>query len=323
MNADFRPFPWLRNPHLQTVIANFLVSPEFRGPVREVHVHLPDGDRLVLHDSEPSVWRAGGPVALLVHGMGGSHQSAYMQRVTYRLLNRGWRAVRMDLRGCGRGAGLARALYTAGSSHDVRTAIEEIRRWCPGSPVALIGFSLGGNIVLKLAGEAGDRSVAGLVRVVALAPPIDLEKCADLLAKRGNRLYNQYFVRDLVTQLRHNERNLPDARRTRLPRQLTVRLFDEVYTAPRSGFKDALDYYRRSSSAPLVHRIPMPTLILTARDDPFIAVEPFEIVKAPPHVAIKIMPYGGHLGFIGPDGAGGVRWGERYVTEWITNGLPV
>jgi uncharacterized protein len=323
MIADFRPFPLLRNPHVQTVLANFMRSPQFRRPVREVQVRLPDGDRLILHDSKPSAWRDCGPVVLLVHGLGGTHQSSYMQRVTLSLLNRGWRAVRMDARGCGRGAGLARKLYNAGDSEDVRAAIEEIRRWCPGSPVTLLGFSLGGNLVLKLAGEAGERPVAGLERVAAIAPPIDLEMCADLLAKRGNRLYDQYFVRDLVNQLRQNERRLPDLPRTKLPQPLTVRLFDEVYTAPRRGFKDALEYYRRCSSAPLLPRIPIPSLILTARDDPFIAVAPFEAAKVPSHVSIKIMHNGGHLGFLGSDGAGGIRWAERYVTEWITNGLPV
>lgn len=323
MQTDFRPFPLLRNPHLQTVIANFMRGPQLRGPVREVQVHLPDGDRLVLHDSNPPTWQPGGPVALLVHGLGGSHQSAYMQRVTHALLNRGWRAVRMDLRGCGRGAGLARALYTAGNSGDVRAAVEEIQRRCPGAPVTLLGFSLGGNLVLKLAGEASDRPLPGVDRVAALAPPIDLEMCANLLARRRNRLYDQYFVRDLVSQLRQNERSYPDAPRTRLPRPLTVRMFDEVYTAPRGGFKDALDYYRRSSSAPLLPRIAVPSLILTARDDPFIAVEPFEAARVPAHVTIKIMPYGGHLGFLGYDGTGGVRWAERYVTEWVTSGLTV
>ena len=98
---------------------------------------------------------------------------------------------------------------------------------------------------------------------------------------------------------------------------MTLRLFDELYTAPRNGFADALDYYRRSSAAPLVPRIRVPTLILTARDDPFIAVEPFEGLRAPAHVRVQIAPYGGHVGFLGRDGAGGIRWADRRVVGWL------
>ncbi len=192
--TDFQPLPLLSNPHLQTVLGNFLRGSPFHGPVREVLVELPDGDRLVLHDSVPAEWGRGEPVALLVHGMGGDHRSAYMQRVATLLLERGWRAVRMDQRGCGRGVGLARRPYNAGRSDDVRAAVAEVRRWSPDSPVALLGFSLGGNVVLKLAGEAADRPVAGLARVVALAPPIDLERCANLLAKPQNVIYGRLFV---------------------------------------------------------------------------------------------------------------------------------
>jgi predicted alpha/beta-fold hydrolase len=285
-----------------------------------VLVGLPDGDRVVLHDSQPAEWQVGGPMALLVHGMGGDHRSGYMQRVTQLFLQRGWRAVRMDQRGCGRGVGLARRPYNAGRSDDVRAAVAEVRRWSPESPVTVIGFSLGGNVILKLAGEAADIPLPGLALVVAVAPPIDLEKCAVLLAQPRNRIYDQFFVRELLLQVRQNERCSPGSLRTHFRRPLTVRKFDEVYTAPRSGFADALDYYRRSSSAPLLPRIHVPTLILTARDDPFIAVEPFEAAKTPSHVTIKIVRHGGHLGFLGRDGAGGVRWAEHYLTEWVTNG---
>ena len=101
---------------------------------------------------------------------------------------------------------------------------------------------------------------------------------------------------------------------------MTVRLFDELYTAPRAGFSDAADYYRRSSSAPFIGRITLPTLILTARDDPFIAVEPFEALTPPPRVTLRILPHGGHAGFLGRDGAGGIRWAERRVVNWLMEG---
>ena len=103
-----------------------------------------------------------------------------------------------------------------------------------------------------------------------------------------------------------------------MARRLTLRIFDDLYTAPQGGFADALDYYRRSSALPLITRIAVPALILTARDDPFVAVEPFEALKPPAHVEVRIVPRGGHLGFLGWDGAGGVRWAERVVADWVT-----
>ena len=141
-----------------------------------------------------------------------------------------------------------------------------------------------------------------------------------LIAQPRNRLYNTYFVRELVRQAHHRERFFPGLPRIRFPRNLTIRQFDELYTAPRCGFPDALDYYRRASSYMLVPRIQVPTFILTARDDPFIAVEPFDEMQLPLHIGLRIVPQGGHLGFLGWDGAGGFRWAERRMAEWIVSG---
>jgi predicted alpha/beta-fold hydrolase len=241
-----------------------------------------------------------------------------MQRVTGRLLSHSFRVVRMDLRGCGRGASLARRTYNGGCSADVRAAAAEIRRWDAAAPLVLIGFSLGGNIALRLAGEAATDPVHGLERVAVLAPPIDLECCAALLALRRNRFYDRYYARALTRQVRQQQRFFPDLPPVRLPRSTTVRLFDEFYTAPRGGFHNALEYYRWASSRPFIPRITVPTFILSARDDPFVAVEPFETLAVPPHVEVHLIRRGGHLGFLGWDGAGGIRWAERRVVDWVT-----
>jgi predicted alpha/beta-fold hydrolase len=317
---DFTPLPWLGNPHVQTVLANLWRGPRLRAPVRQRLVTLPDGDQLVLHDSTPPNWQPGHPIALLVHGLGGSHDSGYMRRMVRRLLPHGFRAVRLDLRGCGRGALLSRRTYNAACSGDVRAVARTLLDEAPRSPLTLIGFSLGGNIVLKLAGEAAADPLPGLARVTALAPPIDLERCAALLSLPRNRFYELHFVRNLVKQVRRRERHFPDLSRTPFPRHMTMRLFDDLHTAPQGGFTGALDYYRRAGARPLVPHIAVPAFLLTARDDPFIAVEAFEDLKVPPHIEVHIAARGGHLGFLGNDGNGGIRWAERRMAEWVVSG---
>src|SRR5262245_54267169 len=318
--VDFRPLPFLANPHLQTVLGSFWkgFTPPFDH--QERHLLLPDGDRLVLHDSAPGGWRPGGCIAVLVHGLGGSHRSGYLVRLAGLLLARKVRVVRLDLRGAGRGEALARRSYHGGCSEDVRAALEEIRRGEPSSPLLLAGLSLGGNIVLKLAGEAAERPVPGLERVAAVSAPIDLEACAALIGQPRNRFYEGHYVRALLEQTRRRQRLFPDLPRVRFPSPTTLRQFDDLWTAPVCGFADAADYYRRSASLPLIARIRVPAFLLTARDDPFICPEPFEALQAPPHVEVHITPYGGHMGFLGSDGAGGVRWADRRVVEWLTGG---
>jgi predicted alpha/beta-fold hydrolase len=320
--ADFRPLPLLRNPHLQTLLSVCLKGPAFRHPTVERLVELPDGDRIALHDTTAPGWAPGGRVALLLHGLSGAHWSPHVVRVARLLLPHGFRVFRMDLRGAGRGALLSRNTYHAGCSDDVRAAAAAIAGWCPGSPLTLVGFSLGGNVALKLAGEAADHPVPGLDRVAAVGPPIDLRACSDLLELPRNVVYNRYFIRHLVAQVRARERLIPGLRCTRFPRQLTLRGFDEVYTAPWGGFADAHDYYRRASALPLLGRIAVPALVLTARDDPFIAVGPFEELRPPPHVRVVIAAHGGHLGFLGADGAGGIRWADRLVAAWVAHPSP-
>lgn len=317
MHDRFRPLPLLGNAHLQTLLGHLLAGRGPRLAAHERQVGLPDGDRVVLHDLLPRAWRPGGRAVMLLHGLCGSHRSGSVQRLAGMLLPGGARAFIMDLRGAGRGAGLARRTYTAGSSDDVRHALAAVRSWCPGSPLALAGFSLGGNIALKLAGEAAADPVPGLDRVAAINPPIDLGRCAELLAEPRNRIYELYFVRKLVAIARRQRGFFPDLPEVRFPRRTTMRLFDDLYTAPRWGYAGALDYYRRASAAPLVGRIAVPAWILTARDDPFVAVEPFEALPRLPHVEVHIADRGGHLGFLGSDGRGGFRWGERRAADWL------
>ncbi len=316
-DRDFRPLPFLGNAHLQTVLGSLLLTPPFSALSHARPVRLPDGDQLLLHDSIPGGWKAGGPIAVLIHGLTGSHRSSYVQRLAGQLLPRGIRAVRLDLRGAGQGVTLARRPYHAGCSDDVRAALAEVHRWSPASPLVLVGFSLGGNVSLKLTGEAADDPVPNLVGTVAVGPPIDLKKCLQLLMLPRNRFYELHFLRHLIALVHRRERLFPDLTKTRFPRGINIQQFDELYTAPRSGFDGALDYYARASSLPFIPRIQVPTLIVTARDDPFISAEPFETLTDLANVEVRILARGGHLGFLGWDGGGGIYWGERRVVEWI------
>lgn len=277
-------------------------------------VTLADGDALAVHDSCPPAWRTGEPIALLVHGLGGCHRSGYMRRITNGLTVAGVRVFRLDLRGAGSGMKLARKYYNAACSNDVRAVLEKLHQEHPTSPLLLLGFSLGGNIVLRLAGEAARQPVTGLAGVVAVAPPIDLVRCSKLITRQP--FYDRFYVRQLIAQVREHAQHFPDLPEVRFPPRSSLRDFDEVYTAPRWGYASALDYYGRASAQPLIADIQLPCLILTARDDPFVALAPFLELKPSKAVTLEIAAHGGHLGFLGWDGAGGLRWAETRVVAW-------
>jgi uncharacterized protein len=317
-HKEFRPLPLLSNGHVQTLLGTLFPGQALADPAVEYRASLSDGDQMAFHENSAPSWQPGDRIALLVHGLGGSHRSRHIQRIARLLLPHGWRVIRLDLRGCGNGLPLARHCYHGGCSDDVRAVAAEIARMHPTSPLTVIGVSLGGNIVLKMAGEVNEHPVPNLERVAALAPPIDLMSCAAMLARPQCRLYERHFLKDLIAEAVARQHFFPDLPPLRFPQTMTIRLFDELYTAPRRGFADASDYYRRSSSFPLLERIQVPTLILAARDDPFIAVEPFEALSLPCHVQVRIQNHGGHLGFLGRDGAGGYRWAERRIAEWVT-----
>lgn len=311
----FRPLPALGNAHIQTILAHLLPGPSFSWPTRQRILDVGDGDCLVWHDSVPPAWRPGQPVVVLIHGLGGSHRSGYMQRSARRFWQLGCRVVRADLRGCGAGIRLAQRPTHGGLSDDIRRLLQAVALAAPGSRLLLIGFSLGGNIVLKAAGEGG--LPVNLAALAAVAPPIDLALCAAKLSAPRQRLYDLYFVNDLLAQARQRERFFPATRAPQLrgPAKC-LRGFDDAYTAPLWGFADAADYYRQQSSWPWITRIQVPTLLLTAADDPFIAVEPFLALAPGGAITVEIQRHGGHLGFLGSDGHAGIRWVDARLQAW-------
>ncbi len=315
---NFVPHPWLRNGHLQTVAGRLL-----RGPKSPLHatyheIEVCGGDRLTLLDSVPENWAAGKPQALIVHGLGGCARASYVVRVASRLVRMGVRVVRMNLRGAGSGFGLARGIYHAGRTADLRSVVEWMSRKSQGSPLALVGFSLGANLVLKLASEASDTPLDGLDCVLAANPPIDLAACCRQIQRKENRLYDRNFVKQLLCQIGRLHEIYPDLGSVNLPKSLTLLDFDDLYTAPRNGFAGAADYYARNSAADFVPRIEVPGLIIHALDDPFIPVEPFRNITFPQDLALELIPGGGHLGYLSHRAWNGDRrWLDGRLTVWL------
>src|SRR5262249_24836278 len=173
-------------------------------------VTSPAGARLVLHDGGPLGGEPGAPIVFLLHGLGGSSLPGYMQRPAGKLYPHGVRVVRMDLRGTGAGFGLARHFYHAGRTEDVRAALLDLHRDSPESPLFLFGFSLGGNMALKLAGEDAGDPVPMLTRVAAVAPPIDILRCSEMMSRPNCRYYDRFFARALIKLAKERRRHYPD-----------------------------------------------------------------------------------------------------------------
>jgi len=318
--GEFRPHPLFPTGHLQTLAGLFLPHGQTDQRALQHPVILDDGDQIILHDDCPATWSAGDRTALMIHGLAGCHASPYMQRIARKLVHRGVRTFRMDLRGCGAGVGLARLPYHSGRSEDALSALGKIAGLCPGSPTTLIGFSLGGNITLKLLGESAGGLPSQLCRAVAVCPPVDLLTCVRSLAQGVNRLYDRHFVKLLRQQLDVQRRLIPDAPLLDArQRPHSVFDFDEMFTAPVCGYGTALNYYRLCSSAQFVPDIQVPTLILAAADDPLVPRRMFAELRLSNAVALHLAPAGGHLGFIGRrNGDPDRRWMDWRVVEWAT-----
>jgi predicted alpha/beta-fold hydrolase len=315
----FRPHPLFRGGHAQTLAGAYWPQERRESNATSHRVTLPDGDVLVLHDDCPRDWPAGGRVVLLLHGLVGSHSSGYMLRASRKLARRGARTFRLDLRGCGAGAGLARRPYSAGCSDDVHAAVRHIESVCPGSPMALVGYSLSGNVLLKYLGESPGGVIAAVDRAMALNPPIDLERCVLSLDRFANRVYGRFFVRHLQASVKRLKQVHPDVAIPELyrrPRRLFD--FDDQYTAPMIGYAGARDYYLQCSANQFLKNIDVPTLILTAQDDPLVPLSSFEGVRLSEAITLHIAEGGGHLGYIASrNGDPDRRWMDWRIVDWV------
>jgi len=314
--------PRFTGGHFQTIYAwakprRFDALP----PPVERYFDVADDARVLAHCHwQPS--SADHPTLLLLHGLEGSSLAHYIGGMSDKAWAAGWNVVRLNQRNCCNTEHLSRGLYHSGLTHDPLFVIRELIRTEGISRLAIAGYSLGGNLTLKLAGEVGDGSLPELKAVCAVSPTMDLSACVKALERKSNIAYEFNFVRHLKARMRRKAAAFPEVfPLERLPGIWTVRQFDEAYTAPHHGFKDATDYYHRASALRVADHIRVPALILTAEDDPFVPTDAFNAhpVRQNPAITVVVTPHGGHCAFVehaqnGYDG----YWAEREVVRFVT-----
>ncbi len=333
---EFRPRRWLGNGHLQTIAGNFLPRRLALPPaVTElIPVPLPPEMRqlpgaIALDERLPSRvlchchWqpREAPATVVLVHGLEGSSRSQYVLGNSAKLWLAGFHVIRMNMRNCGGTDALSPTLYHSGLSGDVLAVL----RWClrRGLPrVVLAGYSMGGNLVLKAAGELGTSAPAALIGVAAVSPPIDLAESADALHLRSNRIYERRFLRNLSARYRRKAHLFPAIYREASLRHVhSIRDFDQQITGPYCGFSGAADYYARSGASRVLSRIAVPTLLIHALDDPFIRLTAAtrRSMESNPSLQLLEPRHGGHCAFLenpnprtGYDG----YWAERQLLRF-------
>lgn len=310
--STFKPAWWLHNPHLQTLWAPmFRRQPEIT--TRKEQLDLPDGDFLDLH------WygEGNGPIVVLLHGLGGSLESHYAKGMLKTIAAQGWRGVFMHFRGASDRPNRLPRHHHSGDTEDVQTLVEILKQREPNTPVAAIGFSVGGNVLLKWLGETGANNP--LVAAVAVSVPFELLKAANHINSGMTRFYQWYILRDVRDSI---ERKL---KVMKLPIEIasedlqTIKSFwdfDDQVTAPLHGFADVYDYYTKASSRQFLKRVEVPTLVIHSTDDPFMSKD--VLVSAnelSAKLILELSEGGGHVGFV----AGSLPWKPVY---WLENRIP-
>jgi predicted alpha/beta-fold hydrolase len=323
----FKAYRLFNSGHAQTLAA-------YAWPRRYRFKRLTVKDEERLFEVEPSVrvmahcrWqkdRSQHSTIVVWHGMEGSTSSVYMLAMAEKAFRAGFNVVRVNYRNCGGTERLGPTLYHGGMSGDLRTVIDELISKDGLKRIFPIGFSLGGNMVLKLAGEYGENPPGEVAAVCVVSPSVDLRASTELILNKSNWIYHKNFVRSLKNSIRVKQKLYPDLYDLgRLPRIQTIRDFDEQFTSVANGFANADDYYHQSSSVRVIDRIRIPTLIIHAKDDPFI---PFEPLRQPaftgnPYILVIATDRGGHVAFISAETNSEDRfWSENRAVEFCQFG---
>jgi len=263
--------------------------------------------------------RAEHSTLLMWHGMEGSTASAYMVSTADKAFRTGFNVVRVNIRNCGGTEHLSPTLYHGGLTHDARVVIEELIKTDKLPRLFLAGFSLGGNMILKLAGEYGENPPAEVLGICAVSPSVDLRASTLHMNLGRNWIYQQDFLRRLKNRLRRKKKLFPDLYDISDIGDIhSIEEFDDRFVAPAFGFADARDYYAKASSLPLIRHIRIPTLIIHAEDDPFIPFEPLRdpTVAANPYVILIATERGGHVAFLSANAGEDRLWAENRLVEF-------
>ena len=313
---------WAANRHVQTLWGK-LLRPPAPIPTRHERWQTPDDDFLDLHrlDAPP-----GRPRLLILHGLEGTIRSHYLGGLLHEARHRGWGADILIFRSCGPELNRTARFYHSGETSDLDWVLRRIVAEYPESPIALAGFSLGGNVLLKWLGEQGSNVPAAVRAACAVSVPFDLSRSADHICRGFARVYQAHFLRSLRRKAEAKMRAFPelvDPRRLAVAR--TIRDFDDVVTARIHGFANAEDYYYRSSSIRWLDRIRVPTLLLSAADDPFLPAEVLRevegIARRNPALQIEFTERGGHVGFVAGRPWKPVYWADRRIADHFTRYL--
>lgn len=319
MRSRFQPHPLLRGAHLQTIASHLRPAPTL--VLRRERLELPDGDFVDLGWSGDQ--NKTGPLAVLVHGLCGGFESKYARGTACQLIARGWRTVIFQLRGAGPEPNRLQRCYNQGDTEDLRYFWHLLRNREPDAFIATVGWSLGGNVTLKALAEEGKAAPVDIA--AAASVPFSIQPCAERLRTGFSRIYQKRLLDDLKDALRRKHAHLAPSPLVNLPAALVARDFieyDEAYTAPLAGYRDAADYYRQSSCGHLLRNIRCPTLVVHALDDPFMTADIVpELETLSPCVTLEVTRSGGHVGFVSA-GALGLPycWLERRLAAYLHDG---
>jgi predicted alpha/beta-fold hydrolase len=317
----FVPRPLLQNGHRMTLYSWGNPRHLHRLPPPTVRYFDVDRDARVLADCHWQPRRCEHATLIALHGLNGSSDAHYMRGLAAKAFRRGMNVVRLNQRNCGDTEHLSAGLFHSGLTADAKHVMDELAAVDGITAVGVAGYSLGGNLALKLAGEYGDAPPAVLRAVAAVSPILEITECVRALERPGNILYQWNFVKNLKRRMRRKDRFWPGLfDLSKLGQIRTVREFDEAYTAPYFGFKDAEDYYHRASAMRVVDRIRVPAHVITAQDDPFVPSGPFHDPKVigNPHIQLFVCRHGGHCGFVGAaSGDDDGYWAESQIVDFV------
>jgi uncharacterized protein len=309
----YSPAWWIPGGHLQTLWGK-LFRRQTSTPTVLERWNTPDGDFLEIHRLAAD---RGAPRVLLLHGLEGTIRSHYAQALLNEAARRSWGADLLIFRSCGSRPNLTRRFYHSGETSDVGFVLDKILEEFPDSPLALAGVSLGGNVLLKFLGERGTDLLPQLKGAAAISVPFDLARSARRINRGFSRFYQRFFLNSLREKAREKAQRFPDlAPLDSIASLRTLEDFDNLITGPLHGFRDAQDYYARSSSLPYLARIRLTTLLFSAADDPMLPAEVLDEVREAamhnPALEVDFVERGGHAGFI----TGSVPWRPFYYAEY-------